>query len=280
MARPIKNTVDYFTHDADASDNSKTVGILENHFGLEGYAAWFKLLERISTADNHVIILRNPEDMEFFSSKLKIMPEKAERILDKMAELGAIDSELWQDKIIWCQNFVDRMSHVYENRKRIKPTRPTVVKDNNGVFIKITWNNLKNTDNNPITIPVSTHSIVEYSIVYNTIVEGVIGGKQKIQEFKEYVNELKNDERFNTIQVEHEVEKFLLHWSEGKKKLKRPKLALLNWMHNAIKYQKEQNRSNQYGSNKGQPKEDAVKQKTTEGREKYTQGKYSHVVRK
>ena len=57
MARPIKHTVDYFSHDADASEG-KTLTILENNFGLEGYAAWFKLLERLSKAENHVMKCR------------------------------------------------------------------------------------------------------------------------------------------------------------------------------------------------------------------------------
>ncbi len=39
MPRPQKNTVDYFSHDADASDG-RTLSILENNFGAEGYMAW------------------------------------------------------------------------------------------------------------------------------------------------------------------------------------------------------------------------------------------------
>ncbi len=37
MARPLKQTVDYFPHDSHASD-SKTLFILESKFGNDGYA--------------------------------------------------------------------------------------------------------------------------------------------------------------------------------------------------------------------------------------------------
>ena len=44
MGRPSKKGVEYFQHDTDASE-SKTIFIIENLFGNDGYAAWFKLLE-------------------------------------------------------------------------------------------------------------------------------------------------------------------------------------------------------------------------------------------
>lgn len=133
MARPIKETVDYFTHDADASE-SRTVSILENHFGAEGYATWFKLLERISRTRKHIIICRNGEDTEFLAAKLKLQPERLLLILNKMAELNAIDPELWaKNKIIWCQNLVDRLKPVYDNRKQVIPHKPDITTTNNTI---------------------------------------------------------------------------------------------------------------------------------------------------
>ena len=42
MARPRKQTVDYFPHYCKCG---RTIFILENRFGNDGYAFWFKLLE-------------------------------------------------------------------------------------------------------------------------------------------------------------------------------------------------------------------------------------------
>jgi len=136
MARPIKATVDYFSHDADASDG-KTVTILENHFGVEGYAAWFKLLERLSRTRNHFISLRNGEETEYLSAKLRITPNRLLEILNKMAELHAIDTELYAHKVIWCQNFIDRLKEVYDNRRQPLPPKPTIDSSGNPVISPI-----------------------------------------------------------------------------------------------------------------------------------------------
>jgi hypothetical protein len=138
MARPIKLTVDYFSHDAGAS-GGKTITILENHYGHEGYAVWFKLLESLSTTKNHVLDIRNQEEKEYLAGKMKVKPERLLEILDKVAYLKAIDEELWKHHIIWCQNFVDRLHDVYENRNRPLPTKPSLPEPillNNKVVIR------------------------------------------------------------------------------------------------------------------------------------------------
>jgi hypothetical protein len=64
MARPLKLTVEYFPHDANAGQR-KTLSILFNHFGHEGVSAWWFLLEALSSTRNHIIDINNPENMEF-----------------------------------------------------------------------------------------------------------------------------------------------------------------------------------------------------------------------
>lgn len=55
--------------------------------------------------------------------------------------------------------------------------------------------------------------------------------------FDEYEQELRS--QFTDIDFTLEMEKFWLYWSEGSRQLKRPKLALLNWMTRAREYNKE-----------------------------------------
>lgn len=59
----------------------------------------------------------------------------------------------------------------------------------------------------------------------------------KTQTFDEYVIQLKNE--FTDVDFDSELRKFELYWQEGNRKLKRPKLALLNWMQKARNYQSE-----------------------------------------
>jgi hypothetical protein len=128
MARPTKQTVEYFPHDADASEG-QTLSILFNNFGHEGISAWWLLLERISKTNNHVIGIRNPEDIEFLAAKMHFKPDRLSKILRKMADMEAIDRELFDSGYIWCQHFVDRLESVYRSRHQSIPKKPTLTID-------------------------------------------------------------------------------------------------------------------------------------------------------
>lgn len=123
--RPIKCTADYFPHQANASAG-RTVAILENRFGAEGYSAWFKLLEIITSSRNHIIDVRNAEAIEFLAARMKLQPDRLKDILDKMADLQAIDPELWTAGVVWCQNLVDNLASLYDRRRQDIPHKPDV----------------------------------------------------------------------------------------------------------------------------------------------------------
>ena len=126
MARPQKHTVDYFPHDADASEG-RTLSILFNSFGHEGISCWWQLLERVSKTNNHVISLRNGDDLEYLASKLHFSTDRLKAILDKLAELNAIDKPLLKLGYIWSQNFVDRLEQVYKTRRQDTPQKPVLI---------------------------------------------------------------------------------------------------------------------------------------------------------
>ena len=226
MARPIKHTVDYFSHDADASVG-KTLTILENYFGHEGYSAWFKLLENISVAHNHVIDVHNSVNYEFLCGKMKFKPETLTEILNKMAELEAIDSELWKHKIIWCDNFVTRLSSVYEKRKQELPKKPLLYNK----AVVSTDKPITDTDK-PITESESTQSKLDY-IKLNKIIKG--NKKLTLEEYTEKT--LKP--LFLNLDLKVQREKFDTYWSEGDRKLTRPKSSFRNWCERAEKYRVE-----------------------------------------
>ena len=66
MARPKKRTVDYFPHQCN---HGKTMFILEQKYGNDGYAFWFKLLELLGTTEGHFLHLENSADWEFLHPK-------------------------------------------------------------------------------------------------------------------------------------------------------------------------------------------------------------------
>lgn len=157
MPRPIRNKVDYFPHDANASD-SDTLTILQGRFGNDGYAFWFRLLEKLSTAENHIIDCRNPIKWQLLLAKSQLSEEAGSNIMDCLVELEAIDAELWlNSKVIWCQNLVNNLSSVYQNRRRELPLKPVVTPIS--------------TRKKPVTTIESTQSKVKYSIVDNIYID-------------------------------------------------------------------------------------------------------------
>jgi len=130
VARPQKQTVDYFPHDAKASEGD-TLTILQSRFGNDGYAFWFKLLEKVSSSENHVIDCRNPIKWQLLLAKTSVDEEQGLAIMDLLCELEAIDAQLWREsRIIWCQKLVDNIADVYKNRNRPVPERPISTTDN------------------------------------------------------------------------------------------------------------------------------------------------------
>lgn len=123
MARPRKETVDYFPHIATSG---KTIFILESQFGNDGYAFWFKTLELLASTDGHVIDCRNTSEWKFLLAKTNVSEDIGSRILDQLAELEAIDYELWQSKVIWSDNFIKNIADVYKNRKTGLPKKPVI----------------------------------------------------------------------------------------------------------------------------------------------------------
>jgi len=123
MGRPIKQTVNYFPHYAD---KGKTKYILQNRFGNDGYAFWFKLLEMLCNADGHFIDTRNRGTAEFLLAEMQMSEDKIGQILQLLVEIGLLDNELWKSKVIWCQNFVDNLAPIYPKRGSPLPIKPII----------------------------------------------------------------------------------------------------------------------------------------------------------
>jgi hypothetical protein len=123
LARPKKQTVDYYPH---IVKSGKTLFILETHWGNDGYAFFHKLLETLCSTAGHVIDYGNPAEREFLLAKTRVNEETASAILDKLAELGKIDPELWAEKRIWYQNLVDNIKDAYKKRLDDLPQKPSL----------------------------------------------------------------------------------------------------------------------------------------------------------
>jgi len=126
MGRPQKQTVDYFPHQCN---HGKTIYILEQKYGNNGYAFWFKLLEELGKHEGHFIDLNDESELEFLSAKARVSVTETLEVLCLLSKLGAIDSSLWAKKIIWCTNFLCNIKDVYAKRVVSAPEKPVYSSD-------------------------------------------------------------------------------------------------------------------------------------------------------
>jgi hypothetical protein len=122
MARPLKSSVDYFPH---YCTHGETMFILDEQYGIHGYYFWFRLLELLGQKEGHYIDCNNKPSWRYLNSHTKTNPDQCREILDLLAELGAIDEELWAENIIWSENFVQGIKDAYRHRKDDVPQKPS-----------------------------------------------------------------------------------------------------------------------------------------------------------
>jgi hypothetical protein len=131
MTRPRKQTVDYFPH---SCDHGQTIFILEQRYGNDGYAFWFKLLELLGKTEGHFLDCKKPNTWHYLASKTLVDEKMAGEILDLLAELEAIDLELWtKERLVWSDNFLKGLAFAYRNRGVSIPPKPVIYADVSGI---------------------------------------------------------------------------------------------------------------------------------------------------
>jgi len=300
MARTQKDTVSYFPHDANAS-SSDTLTVLQGRYGNDGYAFWFKLLEKLASTEGHYIDCRNQVKMQVFMVKMGVEELRGVEILNLLVEMQAIDKELWESKVIWCENLIKNVAIVYASRHREPPERPIIKGINaittgrNCIICGINIDNLRAdakycsdtcrkkasrvtdnvTDKNetmektPISTektPISTEvkALPPVEIPQSKVEESKVNNSKEEKattelDFEDYKEELRSE--FKDVNFDNELKKFYLYWSEGGRKLKRPKLALRNWMEKAREIK-------------------GVRGEGSKDPDKYIKGKYGHTVKR
>lgn len=115
MARPEKNTVTYFPMDCE---DGKKMYYIEETYGNDGYATFIKILRELARSEYHYLNLSKPTTIMFLSSKCKVSKEILESIIKDLVDLEKFDRMLWEEnKIVWCQDFIDSIQDAYFKRK-------------------------------------------------------------------------------------------------------------------------------------------------------------------
>jgi hypothetical protein len=114
MARPKRNNVDYFPF---ICEDGNKMFYIEETYGNDGFATFVKLLRELAKTNYHYLDLSKPSTMMFLSAKCKVSKDILEQIIKDLVELGKFDKALWnENKIVWCQDFVDSIQDAYTKR--------------------------------------------------------------------------------------------------------------------------------------------------------------------
>lgn len=101
--------------------------ILENQWGNDGYAFWYKLMEQLCTAQGHYYDYSVEENKVYMAACCRLPETRIEEIITTLVKLGEIDKDLWEKgRIIWCQQLVDSLEPLYKKRTVSVPKKPVL----------------------------------------------------------------------------------------------------------------------------------------------------------
>lgn len=149
MARPERNTVDYFPH---LIGDGKKIFSIENKYGNDGYATWFKILEKLAITDHHYLDLNSEEEIMYMAAKCRVDEDRLIAIINDLTRLKVFDKKLWELRIIWCPPFIDSIQDAYFRRNNNCMTYEGLCKHLNIKCSTETQESGKKNDNKPQTI--------------------------------------------------------------------------------------------------------------------------------
>jgi len=223
MPRKKQNIVDYFPHNCN---HGKTMFILEQKYGNDGYAFWFKLLEFIGKSHDHFIDCNDNSTWVYLQAVAKTDETTTENILNMLAELDAIDSELWENRVIWSANFIENVDPVYKNRRSDTPEKPCFHKNqnttnskngtittsrNDSTSGKLQTSYSRNDSTSGILQVEIPQSRVEDSTVDKTIVNTNKKGRENYEEYKQIFEKFRKLYRGTKNGLEKEFKNFQKH---------------------------------------------------------------------
>lgn len=113
MARPERNNVDYFPHPVT---HGRKMFYLRSKYKNDGYTVWFKLLEELGKADYHYLDLKDETQLMYLSSEFLVSENILIEIIESLVKFGEFDLNLWNEKIVFSQKFIESIEDAYLRR--------------------------------------------------------------------------------------------------------------------------------------------------------------------
>lgn len=120
MARPIKEGLDYFSHDVDAVNDEK-IEALRMLYKNDGYAFYFILLERIYRTSNFELDISDAETIQILSKKIGITVDEFNSMLKTSLKYGCFDRDTYDtSKLLTSKGIKKRANVVIEKRVKMQ----------------------------------------------------------------------------------------------------------------------------------------------------------------
>jgi len=124
LARPLKEGMDYFPHDVNATSDKK-IEALRALYGNDGYAFYFIMLEQIYQESSFELLISDAETREetllILSKKIGITQEKFTQILNTALKWGCFDKKSFNDHGVLTSNGIKKRANVVtEKRDRMR----------------------------------------------------------------------------------------------------------------------------------------------------------------
>jgi hypothetical protein len=114
VGRTPKKYVDYFPH---LCKHGESMHYMEKKYQNDGYAVWYKLLEKLALTDDHYLDLKKESKIMYLSSFCLVSEEMLLNIIDDLVKLEEFHIELWEKhKIIYNEKFIDNVQDAYRMR--------------------------------------------------------------------------------------------------------------------------------------------------------------------
>lgn len=172
MARPVKNNVDYFSHDTGMRNDIK-IKALRRKFSHKGYSVWNMLLEHLGNCE-YLEYEWTELNIELLTPDFDIDMEDLDEIVQYCVKLGLLQMT---NGYLHSEELTHRMSDVLSRRANF-------CEKNSARYN----NNSVNVNNNPVYVDINTQSKVKESKVNESKLN-----QTKLNESK--LNETKVEER-------------------------------------------------------------------------------------
>jgi len=133
IGRPASYFAEYFAHFTN-HDGEPHVRHIERKWGLPGYAIYYKLLEKIGSAQHHYLHFKTDEDKLDLYDQLRPAEKKdIQDIIKYLISKLVLDQDLYDQGIIYSPFLVNTLSTLYSTRN-CKPLIPEI--NEAGILVK------------------------------------------------------------------------------------------------------------------------------------------------